>query len=189
MSVAPFAQVVGKADIYLAPKSEAPPAVDTAPAGNWVLMGPLDGEHAVEHGQTIQYFMDNNHTGPVKSTRTEEAILVAFVIAEFDHADFARVLSDVANVTTGAGPPAFSQVPHKRGFDVVEYAILFYGSASSPFGNFPGYSYIPRVVLDGNPRRVRAKDGREMLEVEAHALEDDTQAAGDELGWTAAQTS
>jgi hypothetical protein len=51
----------------------------------------------------------------------------------------------------------------------------------------PGQRYVPYGVFEGEHTLTRAKDGRPGMESTFHALEDDAQAAGNELGWDTVQ--
>jgi hypothetical protein len=185
----PFDQIVGPVTVYVGPASEPVPDVDTVPAGNWLELGALDGDVAMEWTQSVVYFSDNDHTGDIKAARESESLMVTLPLVGVTHINLATILSDAANIAVDAGPPAISTVPFKRGVTMVFYAILLVGAADSPFGNFPAFRYVPKGVFDGSPVETRSQAGRPVLEVVLHALEDITQAAGDELGWTSAQTA
>lgn len=186
---APFEQLTGTLSLYLGPASEAKPDVDDAPAGNWALVGPTDGDQEMEHSQSLEYFSDNDHSGKVKAARTEEDTILKATIVGLTLENYAKLMSAVSNVTTVVGPPAIKKLPLKRGFDVTQYALLWRGTGQSPYGNFPAQYYVPLCVVDGSPTVTRAKDGRPGLEVEFHVLEDDSQSAGEEMGWVEAQTA
>ena len=183
----PFAQITGTAKIYLAPAGEAPPAVNAAPAGNWVYLGETDGDQSIEHSGALTTFRVNERTGPVKAVRPEEDVVVSFTLVETTQDNYARVLHTVTNVVT-ATSPARTTVPFKRGSCPTEYALLMHGDADSPYGLYPAYNYLPRVVSDAEPAVTRAKDGRAALEAMYRALEDYDAAPGYELGYAVAQT-
>jgi hypothetical protein len=183
----PFAQITGTAKIYLAPKGEAPPSASaTAPGGNWVFLGETDGEQAIEHTGALTHFRVNERTGPVKSVRPEEDVAVTFTLVDTTLERYAYVLSAASNVITSASP-AQKRLANKRGSCPQEYALLMHGATDSPYGLYPGFNYLPRVVSDSEPTVTRGKDARRMLEARFVALEDYDQAAGDELGWAVAQ--
>lgn len=189
-STEPYAQLAGqRLTLYIGPVGESVPAVNATPAGNWVELGETDEEHSVEHGGALTYFYDNAHQGPVKATRPEEMVIYRFNLVNLDLENYARILDQVSDVASAAGPPATKTIPLKRGSVPNEYAMLCKGSVLSPYGAFPAMYVIPRGVMDGEPQPTFAKDGRAMLEVEFTAIEDDNQSAGDELGWLVAQTS
>lgn len=181
----PFDRLAGTWTVYIAPDGEAAPAVNAAPAGNWVEFGPTDEAQELTHGGALEYFRDNDHQGPVKAVRPEEDVRIGMMVVGLTQEHYARILHDVANVTSAAGPPATKKIPVKRGFDPTEYALLLRGEADSPYGNFPGQWYFPRAVIDGEPVQSRSRDGSPGLEIEFVVLEDDTEAAGEEMGvWT-----
>jgi hypothetical protein len=185
----PFEQLVGRLKVYVAPVGETPPAVNATPAGNWVEMGATEGEQSIQHGGALTYFYDNDHQGPVKAVRPQEDVVVAFTLVGLTLEHYARVLDQVSNVTSDAGPPATKRTPLKRGATPNEYALLFTGEAMSPYGGYPGMYVIPRGVFDGEPQPVYSAEGRASLECEFHALEDDDQSDADRLGWLVVQTA
>jgi hypothetical protein len=137
----------------------------------------------------LTYSRDDDHQGPVKSVRPEEEVIVRFTLVGMSLEDYARVLDRSADLVDAGGPPATRKMPLKRGAVPNEYAMLFKGSALSPYGAFPGQYVSPRGVFDGEPQPTFAKDGRPGLDCEFHALEDDTVAAADSLGYLIVQTS
>ena len=182
----PFAQITGTARIYLAPVREAPPAVNTLPAGNWIYLGETDGDQTIEHSGALTLFRVNERTGPVKAVRPEEDVVASFTLVELTLENYARVLHEVNNVLTSATPDR-REMPFKRGSCPVEYALLMLGIADSPYGLYPAYNYLPRVVSDAEPTVTRARDGRAALEAMYRALEDYNAAPGYELGYAVAQ--
>jgi hypothetical protein len=184
----PYSQVVGPCTFYIAPVGTAEPAVNATPSGAWVELGATDGEQSIELQGEMTFFRDNDHQGEVKAVRPEEAVLVTFTLVNSTHEMLARVLSTVANVTADAGPPAVSRLPFRRGFLPTEYALLMKGEADSPYGNYPGQNYFPRGVIDSSPTLTRARDARQEVECTYHVLEDDTQTAGNTMGWSTVQT-
>lgn len=185
----PFEQLTGTLSVYIAPVGESVPAVNATPAGNWYLLGPTDGEQSIQHAGALTYFRDNDHQGPVKSVRPEEDVIVRFMAVGMSLEDYARILDRAADLVDDGGPPATRKMPLKRGATPNEYALLFKGSALSPYGAFPGQYVIPRGVFDGEPQPTFAKDGRPGLEVEFYAIEDYTVSAADSLGYLIVQTS
>ncbi len=185
----PYAQLVGKCDIYIAPAGESEPDVDDAPAGNWVLLGETDGDQSVAHSGGLTYFRDNDHTAPVKAARGEEDVNIAFTLVKMTQENYARIIHDVSKVATHAGPPATKTMPLKRGTSLTEYALLLRGAVDSPYGNYPGQYYVPRCVSDAEPTVSKGKTTRSQLECKFVALEDDDQSDGEELGHWTVQTA
>lgn len=189
-NVAPFNQLIGALKVYVAAVGAAVPDVDEVPGVGWTLLGPTDGGQQLAHMGALTYFRDDDHQGPVKSVRPEEDVRVNMTIVGLTLENYARVLSDAANVDTAAGPPAIKTMPLKRGATPTQYAMLLRGSAMSPYGNFPGQYVIPKGVFDGEPEPAFTKDSRAALAVEFRALEDDTQVDTDKsLGYLVVQTA
>ena len=180
----PFEQLTGTLTVYIAAVGTTIPDVDETPGADWTEIGCTDGEQSVQNAGALEYFYDNCHQGPVKAVRPEEDVIIAFTLVGLTLENYASVISDVANVITNTTPnPDERSLPLKRRFVPGPYALLFRGEALSPYGALPGMYVIPRGVFDGEPQPTFAKDGRVGLEIEFRALEDTTQATGDELGW------
>lgn len=185
----PFDMLTGPVTVYIAPAVEAEPDVDTTPAGNWVEFGATDGEQTAAYSGDIELHRDNDHQGPVKATRPEEQVQITIPLVGLTLENVGYVLNSVSKVSSDAGPPATKKLPNKRGFDLTEYSLLLRGEADSPYGAFPGQTYIPRCVAGGEPEIVRGKEGHPIVETIFETLEDDTQAADEEMGWTTVQTA
>lgn len=188
----PFSRLTGTLDVYIAPNTgtaEAAPDVDEAPAGNWVALGPTEGDQEIAYEGGLTFFYDNSHQGAVKSTRPQEDPMVRFTVVGLTLENFGYILSAVGDVSTAAGPPAIKTLNIKRGSSPTEYSLLLRGSASSPYGNFPGQWYVPKCVQAGEPVVTFAKDGSPGLACEFHVLEDSDQSAGAEMGNLTVQTA
>jgi hypothetical protein len=190
--MAPFAQITGTARIYLAPYGTNPPDIDSSPDDfpeGWVYLGETDGEQSIAHTGPLTYFRTNERTGPVKAVRPEEDVTVTVTLVELSLENYARVLHSADNVVTDEiTDPETKRMPFKRGDCPTEYALLMHGAADSPYGLFPAYNYLPRVVSASEPTVTRAKDGRAALEAIFQALEDPEQDDEDALGWALVQT-
>jgi hypothetical protein len=182
----PFAQITGTAKIYLAPVRTAPPAINTLPGAAWIYLGETDGEQSIEHSGALTLFRVNERTGPVKAVRPEEDVVVSFTLVELTLENYARVLHEASKVLE-SGTPSRKEMPFKRGSCPTEYALLMIGQSSSPYGLYPAFNYLPRVVSDAEPTVTRAKDGRAALEAMYRALEDAQADEGYELGYSVAQ--
>ncbi len=189
-SIAPFDQLDGLAvTIYLAPVGEAVPAVNAAPAGNWIEFGETDGEQSLQHKGALTYFRTNKYQGPRKAVRPVEDVVFTATIVSLTLENYARILDRVADVVAAGGPPAIKTMPLERGRFPNQYAMLIKGEIMSPYGAFPAMYVVPIVVLDGEPTATIARDGRVGLEIQATAIVDTTQTAGKQLGWMVAQTA
>jgi len=187
---APFDQLTGPLQVYVAPVGSTVPDIDAAPASPWVELAETDGEQSMQHSGALTYFRDNAHQGPRKAVRPEEDVVVAFTLVSLTLEHYARILDAVGDVVEDAvSDPNTKTLPLERGFVPTEYALLFRGAATSPYGIWPGMYVIPRGVFDGEPQPTFAKDDRPAVECEFHALVDADQSAGDELGWMVVQSA
>ncbi len=186
---APYTQLVGTVTFFLAPASTAEPAVNATPSATWTELGTTDGDQIIEKKGPLTKFYDNSHQGPVKSHRPEENVMVRATLVNLTLEDVARITNDLNLLVSAAGPPAIRQLPFKSGETPVEYALLMKGVSDSPYGDFPGQNYFPRVVFEGEFTRTRSKTDRDAIEFEATVLEDDNQPKGREMGWATVQIS
>lgn len=185
----PFAQITGTARIYIAPERTAPPDIGDDPASPWVYLGETDGDQTIQHAGALTFFRTNERSGPVAAVRPEEDIIIEFTLVETTYEHYAYVINNPAtSVTSDSSPVPHRRMQFKRGDCPAVFALLMIGNTDSPYGVYPAYNYLPRVVSNAEPTITRAKDGRAALEAQFYALEDPQQAAGDELGWAVAQT-
>jgi hypothetical protein len=183
----PYAEIVGPAEVWVALYGTAKPAVNVTPGAGWLRLGATTGEQKIQHKGSNTYYRDDDHQGPTKADRPEEDVIAMFTLKDITHQRLATILHAASNIATSTSP-AISRVPNKRGETLTEYALIVKGRAHSPFGNYPAMNYIPRGVFDGEPEETHGKGKRWELECEFHALEDDAQIPGYELGWGEAQT-
>lgn len=187
----PFSQLTGVVQVYIAPYGETVPDVDTTPAGNWYELGSTDGEQSVKFGGKPVWFRDNDHQGPVVGIRPEEEVSFKFRIVDLTLENWARVVSSVSKIVTGTTTLGANtkKLPVKRGTALVEYALIFRGSAISPYGAYPGQFVFPRVMFGAEPEIKAAKNARWYLDVDGTVLEDDNQSEDDRMGWLIVKTS
>jgi hypothetical protein len=188
----PFEQLAGvplKLYIHETAGTSEPAVTADPTSSGFVLVGPTDGGQTVNHGGALTKFYDDDHQGPIKAVRPQEDITIDTMIVGLTLEHYARVLHAAANVTSDAGPPAIKRMPLKRGRTPNQYTVLFKGSIASPYGNFPLQYYLPIAEFDGEPAPAFTKDGRAGLDLTIFPIEDDSQSAGNELGWITAQTS
>jgi len=188
----PFEQLTGTLTVYIAPHTSplSVPDVDDTPTSPWVELGDTDGEQSIQHAGALTYFRDNANQGPRKAVRPEEDVIITFTLVGLTLENYARMLDDVDDVeetSAGAATIGTKKLPLERGFSPTEYGILLKGEAISPYGVWPGMYVVTRGVFDGEPTPTFAKDGRPGLEVEFHAIVDENQDAGEELGWLIVQ--
>lgn len=191
-NLVPFEQLAGVIlRVYIhVTEGTAEPAVTADPtASGYVLLGSTDGGQTVNFGGAKTKFYDDDHQGPVKAVRPQEDVTIDTMLVDLTLETWARAIHAASLVTSAAGPPAVKRMPLKRGRTSERYAVVFRGAIGSPYGNFPAQFYLPIAEFDGEPAPAFAKDGRAGLDITIFPIEDDTQSAGNELGWLTAQTS
>lgn len=175
--------------VYLGPVGEPVPDVDDLPAGNWIEFGETEGDQTIQHQGALTLLRTNKYNGPRKALRPEEGLIYTFTLVSLTLEHYARVLNNVANVVAAGGPPATKRIPLARGRFPTQYVLLAKAATLSPYAALPAQYVIPIVVFDGEPTATYSKSGMASLEIAATAITDDSQSAGDELGYLIAQTS
>jgi hypothetical protein len=179
--MAGFENLIGVLDLYIAPYGTAEPAVTGAPSGTWIELGCSDGDQTEDHGVgDLTKFYDNCHRGPVKTVLGQQDPMFSFTMIALTLENIARIFSTVGAVVTDG---TVKRLPIKRPYYQTEYAFLAKSATDSPYLAGAGQLYIPRGVFDMKFSVVRSKTGRAGFAVAFHALEDDAQADGYELGW------
>ena len=187
MSVAPHEIFLSRFDVYLAPVGEVYPVIDAAPAGNWVKLGTNGVRNFGEEGVTISpaQVMDPIHvygaTGPVKYARTQETLLLSFMLYDFTLEEYTRLLNNVTVVQNAAasGIAGFKEIDNKFGLDPYEVALLL-RAGQSPYGT--GWNTqleVPKVVQSGSPTMVSVKNDAMKIAFEFSAVEDPAAASDD----------
>lgn len=190
----------GPFTVYVAPVSEARPEIDdsegTLTGGNWDLLGVTGSNNydesgiAVAHPQTMEYQRVLGRTAPVKAFRTQEDLSIELTLVDLSAATYALILNDksVTTVAAASGVPGEKYFVPYRGLTVAEFAVLL--RAPSPemaTGNMQWW--IPRMVIEGEPKPTFVKGAGASLVVMFKALWDGSQSAGSEFGRISVQTA
>lgn len=175
----PYEIIMAPFEVWTAPVGEAFPDVDETPAGNWELLGTNgiknyseDGV-TVTHEQTLEPHRTLGTTGPVKVKRTEEQLLIEFVLEDLSLEQYAKVLNNVVVTDTPAasGTPGHRDITLRQGGEVAEFAVLVRGP--SPYADNMASQYqVPRAYQTANPAPVFSKGEAAGLAVQLAALED-----------------
>ncbi|MCA0354718.1 MAG: hypothetical protein LCH85_22215 [Chloroflexi bacterium] len=186
----PFAQLIGPADIYIAPYGTAIPAIDAVPSGNWVKLGTTDGDQTTRMVKETNYWSDNDGLGDVTARNINAGSEAEFTVVSMTYEAIARILHAVGNITTTtSGSTNVKEMGFEAEYIPTEYALLLRGPADSPYGRYVGQNFIPRGVFDGDIEQTKGKETRAEVECLFHGLRDDTQPAGKKFGWGQAQIS
>lgn len=180
----PFEIIVGPLAIYLAPAIEAEDDVDSAPSGNWGLLGTSGMESYAEAGislnfsQTIRQSFVVGATGPVKANRQQEQLTVGVSLMDLSAAEFTKILNNTTKSTDTS--PNIDYIGVRRGPDVTLLSLTARGAGLSPSGaTLDMHFYSPRVYQSGDPAMTFSKDEDAMLAATFTALEN-LSAATDE---------
>ncbi len=186
-NTSPYEILVGSGEAWRAPVGTAFPDLDETPTSPWVSMGDMDGGLTVNSTQTIVQHRTDQHTGPVKATRSEENLTLETNLAEATLENMALVLnSDVEDVAPGATTIGTRTVNLHRGPDVDQYAFLF--RAYSPYGPWEEQYCLPVGYFDGDASFAYTKEGKLVILARFTCLEDPNAATEEErFGYLVAQ--
>jgi hypothetical protein len=182
----PLEILISPFSVYLAPVGETFPDVDTAPGGNWALLGKnglLNMDESgvtLTHEQTIIEKTPLGATGPTKAARTNEKITVAFTLMDMTVETYAKVLNGKTATTTAAasGTPGYVSMYMRQGTDVKNWALLLRGASPYMEGGYAQFKF-PVVYQSDNPAPVFSKGDAAMLKCTFTVLEDPNAATAE----------
>lgn len=183
----PYEILISPYEVYLAPVGESFPDVDETPGGNWTLLG-TNGKFnisedgvTVTHNQTIEKKRTVGSTGPVKAVRTEEDLMISFILEDLTLEMYAKALNNVTVTDTAAasGTPGYREITLRQGREVAVFAVLVKGKSS--YGDsWYGQYQIPKAYDSGNLTPKFNKSDVAALSFEFTALEDPDAASEEE---------
>ena len=176
MGQTPYEIMAGPIEIYVAPVGESFPAIGTEPpGGNWTLLGTLGTvEYAedgvtVAHEESVEDFKSLGSTGTVKSFRTEEELVVSFMLHDLTLEEYARAI----NFATVATDTDDKTLDIYKGNEVLYRAMLVRTNGIAPYGANYNLQYeVPRVRPDAAPEVIFAKGTPAGLALSFRALID-----------------
>ena len=140
--------VVGPLEIWLAAAVEAEDSVSATPSGNWGKVGTSGDENYTEdgvtitHSQTVQEHRAVGATGPLKATRTEESLTIAFTLMDMSIAQLTKLLNNTTKSTDTT--PNIDYIGLRRGPDITVLSAIARGTGLSPSGAYNIQLYVPR---------------------------------------------
>ena len=159
MAGQPYEIVIAPADVYIAPVGESFPAVTASPpGGNWTLIGTIGNENYGEDGVTISYeetvedHRGLGSTGILKSGRTEESLLVNFMLHDLTLEEVTRALN-FRSVATETNDKVLDLY---QGHEVA-YRALLVRSVSAYQDSANAQYELPRVRSAGTPEVIYRK--------------------------------
>ena len=179
MSV-PLPVVAAPFEVWIGPVGESFPNIEDAPAGNWVLIG-TDGSRSiteegvkVQHNQVNETFRSLGSTGIIKAFRTEEDLIISFIIADFTLENYKHALNENTVTDTPVGGNAgFRDIDLYLGLDVAQRALLVRGLNASPYLADTDVQWqVPIVYESGSKELVSQKGTPLLLALEYIAIED-----------------
>lgn len=184
MATAPFEVIAAPFTVWTAPVGEAFPAIEDTPAGNWAQIGTSGDRNYTEagvtivHGDVVEQVRSLGSTGPIKTFRTEESLMVRFAVMDLSLEQYRHILNSntVTDTAAGGGAAGFRDVDMYRGASVAQTALLIRGSASAYGDAWNSQFEIPVAVHTGSPESVFQKGVPVGLAFEFTAIEDPSAA-------------
>jgi hypothetical protein len=198
MSSQPFEIIYGPVEVWLAPYGTAFPALNTAPSGNWQIMGMNNMEEAGvtgTHTQTLNQWRGMGGTGPRKVIRSSEELTIMFQLVDLTLERYQYILGNtISSTPAGAGTIGSKVINLYMGTTVQVYAFLAraitgpYGDSSA--ANYPMQYEVPMCYQSDNPKPVYAKTKPVSLQMTFSALEDPASSTvGARFGYLRAMTA
>lgn len=185
----PFEIVAQPFTLWVAAVGSAFPSVDEAPGGSWTKIGTSGDLNYTEdgvkisHKQKIENFRALGSTGPRKSFRTEEDLMISLTVVDLTLEQYKIAMNGNAISTTapGVGDSGYKKIGMSRGLNVQQYALLIRGADASAYmeGGVAQYE-VPVAVVVSEPEVVFTKGSPAGLALEFQALEDPSALSDDE---------
>lgn len=189
---APLHVVSTPFEVWIAPTGESFPAIEDAPAGNWVKIGTSGSRSitedgvSVQHTQTIEVFRSAGSTGPIKPFRTEEGLIITFTIADLTLENYKYALNfvTVSDTAAGGGDAGYRDVDMYMDLDVDTRALLVRGLNASPYLANTDVQYQVPVVFENGSKEIIGQKGTPIgVALEYMAIEDpNASTAADRFG-------
>ena len=193
---APYYQMAGPADVWVADASEAEPDLgDDVPtgAGEYRVLGNnslTDTGIEITRGQEMFRFRPFGKTGDSKTFRISESFAIKVEVADMSADTYGEVMGlTVSTVTAASDVAGAKRVKLIRGRAVKLYTLLV-RQLISPYGpgDFKSQLWIPRCEIDPLEEPNITEGEIQMLGVTFAALEDPTDGFGYKTDQTALPT-
>ena len=176
----PYEIIGAPLTVWIAPIGTAFPAVDAAPAGEWLKLG-TNGDRnysadgvTVAHSKTYQKARPAGATGPVKAFLDEEDLMFRVTLWDLTLEQYAYALNNNTVTTTaaGAGTPGTKKLGLSQSVGrTAEFALIARGL--SPYDENMAAQYcVPRCFDSGSAEIAYRKSVPAGLALEFTALED-----------------
>jgi hypothetical protein len=176
---APFEIITGVGRLYIAPVGTAFPDLDAAPAAPWRDVGDTQDGVTVTLDETIDDIITDQSHGSVKSSRSEESLVIETKLAHATLENLADVLgTTVTDTPAGVGTIGTRKVGLYRGQVVATHALIFRGN--SAYGDWPSQYEVPVGSFQGAVEMADTRDGNRQIAVEFHAKVDPDATSEDE---------
>ncbi|MEL7447107.1 MAG: hypothetical protein AAGK02_15070 [Pseudomonadota bacterium] len=184
----PYEIIGAPLTVWIAPIGEAFPDLDTAPAGNWSLLG-TNGDRnydnsgiTVQHGKSYNKVRTAGATGPVKAFLNEEDLMFQLTLLDLtlEQYQFALNGNAITTVAAGSGTMGTKKIGLSQSVGrTAEFTLLARGL--SPYDEALPMQYcVPRCYDSGGARPQYRKGEPAGLALELTALEDLAAASEEE---------
>ena len=150
---APFYQITGPADLWVANADSAEPRVDEDPTGaTWRVLGNnslTDSGVEVTRGEEVFKFRPYGKLGVTKVFRISESWMGRMEIADMTSETYAEIMgAPMTVIPASSGVPASKSVPLMRGRNVVNKALLI-KMLVAPYGpgDYSSQIWVPRAYV------------------------------------------
>ncbi len=168
-------------DVYWAPVGEAFPAIEDAPAGNWLVLGVSVAERTNEDGvmvtmeQDFEEFRAAGTSAPIEASRVSESLIVSLTLHDLRPEMLRLVLNNntISNTAAGGGAAGFDEIDLERGPGKPQDIALLVRGDSTQFATGNAQYQIPRCYASSSPEIVHTKGEAAGIEMEFRALRAD----------------
>lgn len=181
---APFEIVAGLVDAFLAPVATAFTAINAAPAGGWIKLGPGGAKDFTEDGLIVRHEVNVERirsagtTGPRKAFRTTEDLLIELTLMDATAEGISAAMNQLA-ITVLAGPPAEKTVQLLEGGTVNLRALMLRGVLSPYVDSANNLQFDIPIVFQNGPIEMLFNKGKPIgLKLQFVALQDDVLGFG-----------
>lgn len=181
----PYEVIGAPFEFFIGPAGEPRPALNIAPAGNWVQLG-LRGKNSFsEEGVKMNspaaynYFRGYGSAAPIKAFRSEEDVMFQSSLADLTPESLANAFNQLAEDVVESGFKR--QMNLSRGLSVLTAALLMRGP--SPYMD-EGTSqfWVPNACNVSSPEISVRRDNATIYALEWRAVFYSLATAGEEMG-------
>ena len=183
---APFEMVSGPLTIYTAPNEDTPPPeISLEPSSPWSVLGTNGARSIHDDGlsvafeETVESQRVLGSTGVQKQFRTEEDVMMSFMLLDVSAETFAIAMSGlpVTDTAAGVGTGGVREVALLRGFSVLNLAFIARGFSPYADGLWAQF-WLPKGYASFSGELSYTKGEAAAISIEVMAIESTTNQYG-----------